>query len=179
MQRATGQYDRFALVPRTGPRQGGGRRATAARHRCRTVARCTSRMELAVRSARIEPAIITARFETAFFASKNPKFPGCQTALPSKPCRGERNFWMQRRQAKNPPERPFFSTETVNVENMRKYPRRNGLFSIDNRFRGSGRLDGGRTRARTWDPMIKSHLLYQLSYAPGTGPEKPSQEGVV
>src|ERR1700720_4912477 len=30
---------------------------------------------------------------------------------------------------------------------------------------------GGRTRARTWDPMIKSHLLYQLSYAPGTGPE--------
>jgi hypothetical protein len=38
---------------------------------------------------------------------------------------------------------------------------------------------GGRTRARTWDPMIKSHLLYQLSYAPGNGPEKPSQEGVV
>ena len=33
---------------------------------------------------------------------------------------------------------------------------------------------GGRTRARTWDPMIKSHLLYQLSYAPGTSPEIPS-----
>jgi hypothetical protein len=32
---------------------------------------------------------------------------------------------------------------------------------------------GGRTRARTWDPMIKSHLLYQLSYAPGSCPEKP------
>jgi hypothetical protein len=31
---------------------------------------------------------------------------------------------------------------------------------------------GGRTRARTWDPLIKSQLLYQLSYAPGTGPEK-------
>ena len=29
--------------------------------------------------------------------------------------------------------------------------------------------DGGRTRARTWDPLIKSQLLYQLSYAPGTG----------
>jgi hypothetical protein len=27
--------------------------------------------------------------------------------------------------------------------------------------------------------MIKSHLLYQLSYAPGTGPGKPLQEGVV
>jgi hypothetical protein len=29
-------------------------------------------------------------------------------------------------------------------------------------------LLGGRTRARTWDPLIKSQLLYQLSYAPGT-----------
>jgi hypothetical protein len=39
---------------------------------------------------------------------------------------------------------------------------------------------GGRTRARTWDPMIKSHLLYQLSYAPGTGPEiSLGQDGVV
>ena len=38
---------------------------------------------------------------------------------------------------------------------------------------------GGRTRARTWDPMIKSHLLYQLSYAPGTWSGKPPQEGVV
>src|SRR6185312_14016555 len=36
---------------------------------------------------------------------------------------------------------------------------------------GLRRLGGGRTRARTWDPMIKSHLLYQLSYAPGTGRE--------
>src|SRR5580765_7776722 len=25
---------------------------------------------------------------------------------------------------------------------------------------------GGRTRTRTWDPLIKSQLLYQLSYAP-------------
>ena len=29
------------------------------------------------------------------------------------------------------------------------------------------------------DPMIKNHLLYQLSYAPGTGPEIPSGDGVV
>lgn len=29
--------------------------------------------------------------------------------------------------------------------------------------------DGGRTRARTWDPLIKSQLLYQLSYAPEPG----------
>jgi hypothetical protein len=38
-------------------------------------------------------------------------------------------------------------------------------------------LSGGRTRARTWDPMIKSHLLYQLSYAPGTGSGKAFTRG--
>ncbi len=27
-------------------------------------------------------------------------------------------------------------------------------------------FDGGRTRARTVDPLIKSQLLYQLSYTP-------------
>jgi hypothetical protein len=39
------------------------------------------------------------------------------------------------------------------------------------------RLLGGRTRARTWDPLIKSQLLYQLSYAPGTGPETAIARG--
>jgi hypothetical protein len=58
--------------------------------------------------------------------------------------------------------------------------RKSGLFGVLDKQRVSGRLRGGRTRARTWDPLIKSQLLYQLSYAPGTGPEKgPSQEGVV
>jgi hypothetical protein len=36
---------------------------------------------------------------------------------------------------------------------------------------------GGRTRARTWDPLIKSQLLYQLSYAPGTSPETATARG--
>jgi hypothetical protein len=30
----------------------------------------------------------------------------------------------------------------------------------------SHQIDGGRTRIRTLDPLIKSQLLYQLSYAP-------------
>src|SRR3984957_7279253 len=38
-------------------------------------------------------------------------------------------------------------------------------------------LLGGRTRARTWDPLIKSQLLYQLSYAPGTSPETATARG--
>jgi hypothetical protein len=60
---------------------------------------------------------------------------------------------MQRPEAKNPPERPLFSAETGNIENKRQDPRRNGLFSIDDGFRGSGRLDGGRDRDRTCDPL--------------------------
>ena len=42
-----------------------------------------------------------------------------------------------------------------------------------------GFLLGGRTRARTWDPLIKSQLLYQLSYAPAKGRKNRLQEGVV
>ena len=35
---------------------------------------------------------------------------------------------------------------------------------------------GGRTRTRTLDPLIKSQLLYQLSYAPFARKPDPSQE---
>src|SRR5260221_8499067 len=53
-------------------------------------------MEPAVRGARIEPAIIAARL------SQTPKIPGSRTGSGRrKPCRGERNFWMQRREAKS------------------------------------------------------------------------------
>src|ERR1700757_901835 len=37
--------------------------------------------------------------------------------------------------------------------------------------------NGGRTRTRTWDPLIKSQLLYQLSYAPGAWDRKTSARG--
>jgi len=68
----------------------------------------------------------------------------------SKPSRQERNFWMQRPEPKNPPERPLCRQRPGNVENRRQHPRRNGLFSIENGFRGSGRLGGGvRSRMRT------------------------------
>jgi hypothetical protein len=34
------------------------------------------------------------------------------------------------------------------------------------RRRKPSEINGGRTRIRTLDPLIKSQLLYQLSYAP-------------
>ena len=36
-------------------------------------------------------------------------------------------------------------------------------------------INGGRTRTRTLDPLIKSQLLYQLSYAPGLPRREPPQ----
>jgi len=47
--------------PRTRPRARRGRRSFATRHRSRATSRCSARMEPAVRSPRIESAIITDR----------------------------------------------------------------------------------------------------------------------
>src|SRR3984893_7802491 len=69
-------------------------------------------MEPAVRGARIEPTIVATWLETAFFASQDSELPNHQTGLRrSKRCRRERNFWTQRPEAKNPPERPLLSAE--------------------------------------------------------------------
>jgi hypothetical protein len=59
---------------------------------------------------------------------------------------------MQRPEAKIHPRDRYCPAETANVKNRRQYPRRNGLFSIDEDFRGSGRLDGGADWDRTCDP---------------------------
>src|SRR6267143_111840 len=59
----------------------------------------------------------------------------------------------------------LLGTESLDAETGRQKssrkranPRRSALFGVDWGKGGSRRLDGGRTRARTWDPMIKSHL---------------------
>src|SRR5260370_24145021 len=83
--------------------------------------------------ARIESAI---GLEAARSSHLSRRFP---SAGSRNPCRRERNFWMQRPEAQNPPERPFLSAETGNVENRRQDLRRNGLMTIDDGFRGSGK----------------------------------------
>jgi hypothetical protein len=50
---------------------------------------------------------------------------------------------MQRPEAKNQPRDHYCRQRLRTVENRRQDPRGNGLFTIDNGFRGSGRLDGG------------------------------------
>jgi hypothetical protein len=55
--------------------------------------------------------------------------------------------------------RPLLSAETENLKMGVMNPRRNGLFSIGDGFRGSGRLDGGRDRDRTCDPLDVNEVL--------------------
>src|ERR1039458_6442022 len=58
-------------------------------------------MEPAVRSPRIEPAISTDRTRRSVLARKTPKIPEFPDGLGGpQPYCGERNFWMQRREAK-------------------------------------------------------------------------------
>src|SRR5258706_8080326 len=56
-------------------------------------------MEPAFRSPWIK-STITWLETTRFWPLRPPKFPAADRHWPSKPCRGERNFWMQRREAK-------------------------------------------------------------------------------
>src|SRR6478752_6401915 len=58
MQRATGQYDRLARIPGTGPRQSSGRGPFAPGYRCRATARPARGMEPTVRSARTQIRLI-------------------------------------------------------------------------------------------------------------------------
>ena len=86
----------------------------------------------------------------------------------------ERNFPTQRQARKNRLITYQTSTETRGSAKSR----RSGAITAKTLTEVCAlRLDGGRTRARTWDPMIKSHLLYQLSYAPGSRPRKAFARG--
>src|SRR6266446_3634874 len=113
-------------------------------------------MEPTVRSPRIKSAIGSDAAEARISADN---LPSAGWSVVPKPCRRERKFWMQRPGAKNPPERALLSAETVNAQNRPQDPRRNGLFSIDGGFRGSGRLGGG-VRSHTRTGLGQPPLLF-------------------
>jgi hypothetical protein len=121
MQRAPGQHDDLTRVSRARSRAGRRGRSVATRHRRRATSRCSARMEPAVRSPRIEPAISTDRTRKVRFGPKNSQ----DSRVPKRPWRpqpycGERNFWMRRRKAKNRPERPQESSETERANRHRR-----------------------------------------------------------
>lgn len=79
-------------------------------------------MEPAVGSPWIESAIITDRARNPALLTPQGSQNFWQPAGVGRqnPCRGERNFWMQRREAKNRPERPRTSPETERVERYQR-----------------------------------------------------------
>jgi hypothetical protein len=78
----------------------------------------------------------------------------------------------QVRDAQKPWDEQRLSTGTVSkgqnspIARSALGPRERVLFSSPEKRQLFQGFDGGRTRARTLDPLIKSQLLYQLSYAP-------------
>src|SRR5438552_1343159 len=148
MQRPSGQYDHLARLPRTGPRQGRGRRSFAPRHWCRAAPRRSRGMAPTVRNPRIESTI---------------GFRSCSNSLPGTP--NSRAPAVQFRPEIRSPGTEFLDAETGGQKstretvivgrdrqrsNTRQESPQNGLFSIDAGFRDSGRLDGGvRSQLRT------------------------------
>jgi hypothetical protein len=96
----------------------------------------------------------------------------------SKRCRRERNFWTQRPEAKNPPERPLLSAETGSSKIGVKNARRNGLLLIGDGFRSSGRLyGGGSSRAKPVSDGYQGKIQGKNEKSPqkfsGESPQSP------
>ena len=82
MQRASGQYDHLARVPRTGPRQSRGRRPLASRHWCRAAPRRSRGMEPTVRNPRIKSAIGLEAARSSPLSGRSPNA-GWSVAVPN------------------------------------------------------------------------------------------------
>ena len=89
---------------------------------------------------------------------------------------GKRNFAPRRQPVKN----PLTTYPQSHGDEIRSaQPRKAREFEANASSTGDTGMNGGRTRARTWDPLIKSQLLYQLSYAPSVTPGgAPSRRGL-
>src|SRR6266403_4958550 len=93
-------------------------------------------------------------FETSLLASQPPKIPGSRTGSGRrKPCRGERNFWMQRREAKSGGKDRKCHRRPNERNDTGENPHRNGLSRVGAGICGFVGLDGGAgSRIRTGLP---------------------------
>src|SRR5882672_9941686 len=121
-------------------------------------------MESAVRSPWIKSAITTGRGSKRR-ALGLPRLPKSRQPVGigrQNPCRGERNFWMQRLKAKNRPERPQVSPETERAERYRrKSPQKRPIWSrpCDSWF---GRTGWWRWYGSNWLPPTQSYRTASL-----------------
>src|SRR5258708_23291029 len=99
-------------------------------------------MEPAVRSPRIKSAI--TRLETTrFWPLRLPKFPAADRHWLSNPRRGERNFWMQRREAKIGLRDRRRHRRPKERNDIGENPHRNGLSRVGAAICSFVGLDGG------------------------------------
>src|SRR5258708_23214658 len=97
-------------------------------------------MEPTVRSPWIESAIITDRVRNVAFGLQTPKIPGSRPGSGRrKPCRGERNFWMQRREAQIGLRDRKCLQRRKERNDTNENLHRNGLFGVGAAICGLGR----------------------------------------
>jgi hypothetical protein len=92
---------------------------------------------------------------------------------------GKRNLGRQRRRVRKSPIRLHGLPETEFGQPIREKARQVDCCDQRRENLACAGVIGGRTRIRTLDPLIKSQLLYQLSYAPGSRWGRPPQSGVL
>src|SRR6266851_1074016 len=111
-------------------------------------------MEPAVRSPRIESAIIADRARNGAFGppQDSQSSRAANGYWPSEPCRGERNFWMQRREAKIGLRDRKFHRRPKERNDTGENPHRNGLSGVGVGICGLEGLDGGDGMVRTSCP---------------------------
>ena len=170
MHRPPSQHDHLARLSCSQASPRCGRGSSASGHQHRTAARCSCRMETAVRSAWIGSATIA-------HVSKTPLLPRhgglaqCGKSLAfRRPNLGrqERNFWMRRQSGQNRRQRQRTPAETIKGRTDSGNPGTNGLFEPDRKTPGSAGLGGGDHMDRDWMPTTQSNRT-SLRSEPGTG----------
>ena len=115
-------------------------------------------MERTIPITRAQPALSGISSQTARTSAHKVANSSRQNPVIFEPTRAAGNgiFSGGDRAPKSAIKRHDCSQRRKSCNSMSGNPAENGLFEVASEFRGSKRLGGGRTRARTWDPMIKS-----------------------
>jgi len=155
MQRPSCQHDHLARIScsQAGPRCGRG--PPASRHQHRAAARCSSGMESAVRSARVESATIAHALKNTAVANAGEAWIPCDKSRMSaaEPCPPGTGFLdAETGPPKSPPETTYANRDQKDPKPVAQNPGKNGLSEPLGKIPGSEGLDGGHDRDRTCDP---------------------------
>src|SRR6266481_5793250 len=120
-------------------------------------------MEPTVRGAWTQSGIAAAPSRSRIAAAQNPEYGfNCARTSRSATAAGNGIFGCRDRAPKTVAKMCERLQRQKSEKRVARNARRKALFDLALETCGLQRLDGGRTRARTWDPLIKSHRFWQI-----------------